>query len=145
MKDSTHPTDAGCTGALNVALGFAGLAVAALGGLALGATFDQYAVRNGDHVLSLTRFFLREGHSHGMPIALYNLVLGLSLAHWIEGAMARKVASLGAALGFLLPIGLVLRVLVGPQLALVGMLGALGLTVSFLLGLSATWRRACKR
>jgi len=69
MNNSLTSTDTRCSGSLNVALGFAGLILAALGGLALGVTFDRFAVRDGDHVLSLVRCYLREGHSHGMPIA----------------------------------------------------------------------------
>ena len=145
MNNSLTSTDTRCSGSLNVALGFAGLILAALGGLALGVTFDRFAVRDGDHVLSLVRCYLREGHSHGMLIALYNLILGLGLTGWVRSPAARRVASVGAALGFLLPVGLVLRALVGPALAPVGMIGALGLLVSFCVSAFFALRKLCPR
>lgn len=57
-------------GKTNVVAGLLAMFIAAVGGLVLGITFDANSVRNGDHILSLVRFYLREGHSHGMPIAM---------------------------------------------------------------------------
>jgi hypothetical protein len=145
MKGNENPISR-MTGDLNIALGFTGLFLAALGGFALGITFDNFAVQNGEHVLTLGRFFLREGHSHGMPIALYNLIIGIGLQHgWVDGSMADRIASIGAAVGFLLPIGLILRSLAGPNLAPIGMLGALGLLASFVTCLISAWKRLLSR
>ena len=59
-------------GKMNIIAGFMGLLLAGFGGMALGFTFDQFAVQDGNHVLSIVRFYLREGHSHGMPVSFFN-------------------------------------------------------------------------
>ncbi|EMO25946.1 hypothetical protein LEP1GSC170_5139 [Leptospira interrogans serovar Bataviae str. HAI135] len=67
-------------GKINVVAGFTAMLLAAMGGFALGATFEANAIKDGQYVLNIVRFYLREGHSHGMPIAMYNMVVGL----WID-------------------------------------------------------------
>jgi hypothetical protein len=126
-------------GKLNIVAGFLGLLLAACGGLALGFTFDQFAVRDGDHVLSVVRFYLREGHSHGMPIAFFNLFIGLLLVRVQLSDRLKKAVSILALIAFFLPIGLAVKGAAGaptdfPPIGMIGVLGILGSSVIMLIG-----------
>ncbi|EKO62658.1 hypothetical protein LEP1GSC082_4572 [Leptospira kirschneri str. H2] len=48
-------------GKINVVAGFTAMLLAALGGFALGATFEANAVKDGQYVLNIVRFYLRAG------------------------------------------------------------------------------------
>ena len=129
-------------GKLNIYVGLVALLLAAFGGMGLGLTFDRFAVKGAEHVLSLTRFYLREGHSHGMPIAIYNLVVGLLVDRWLLSARACRTCSIAAALGLVLPLGLAAKGAAGapadfPQF---GMIGVIGLIVSVVVLLVAKKR-----
>jgi len=52
---------------------------------------------------------LREGHSHGMTIAFYNLFIGLSLGAVSLSNGLKKTAAIAGLLSFFLPIGLALK------------------------------------
>lgn len=121
-------------GRLNVYVGAAGLVLASIGGLALGLTFDQFATKDGYHLLTLVRFYLREGHSHGMPIAMYNLIVGLLVDRWFDNPHLKKTCSISAALGLILPIGLAAKGVSGadPNFVPFGIIGAFGLLISFI-------------
>lgn len=129
-------------GKLNLIVGFLGLLLAASGGMALGATFDQYAVRGGDHVLSLVRFYLREGHSHGMPISLYNLLIGLLIDRVQLSNGLKWTCSIAAVLGLVLPIGLAAKGAAGAasDFPPIGMIGILGMFISIILMLIGSIR-----
>jgi hypothetical protein len=116
-------------GRLNIVFGAAGLLLAGMGGLALGATFDTYSVKDGDHVLSIVRFYLREGHSHGMPISLFNLIIGSFIDRLALSDRSKRICSIAAIFGLMLPIGLVLKGASGadPNFPPVGMIGVIGL------------------
>lgn len=125
-------------GRLNIIVGTLGMLLAAFGGMALGLTFDQYAVKDGNHVLSLTRFYLREGHSHGMPISLFNLILGTFLDRWFVSDRLKKICSWAAAVAMLLPIGLAAKGGAGaptdfPPIGIIGAFGMIVCLVSLLL------------
>ncbi|PJZ69867.1 hypothetical protein CH373_13565 [Leptospira perolatii] len=122
-------------GKFNLIVGATGLLIAACGGLVLGATFDQYSVRNGDHLLSLVRFYLREGHSHGMPISLYNLIIGLYVDKLELPNKGKWTLAIAAACGLLLPVGLAIKGAAGApaEFPPVGMPGVLGMLVSIIL------------
>ena len=126
-------------GKLNIVAGFTGLLLAACGGLALGFTFDQFAVRDGDHVLSVVRFYLREGHSHGMPIAFFNLFIGLLLVRVHLSDRLKKTVSILALIAFFLPIGLAVKGAAGaptdfPPIGMIGVLGIMGSSIIMLIG-----------
>ncbi len=96
-------------GKMNIIAGFMGLLLAGFGGMALGFTFDQFAVQDGNHVLSIVRFYLREGHSHGMPVSFFDLFIGLLVDRVVLSNGLKKTCSVLAVLAFVLPIGLVLK------------------------------------
>ena len=118
-------------GKWNLVVGGFGLLIAAFGGIALGFTFDQYAVSESrEHVLSLVRFYLREGHSHGMPMALLNLIFGLAIDRLELSDRFKRIGSIGALLAFVLPLSLFLKGAFGapddfPPIGLIGILGFL--------------------
>lgn len=126
-------------GRINIVAGFVGLLLAACGGMALGLTFDQFAVRNGDHVLSVVRFYLREGHSHGMPVSFYNLFVGILLDRVQLSHRMKTICGILALLGFFLPIGLMAKGIAGapadfPPIGMIGVLGILGSVIIMLIG-----------
>jgi hypothetical protein len=126
-------------GNVNIVAGFIGLLLAACGGMALGITFDQFAVRDGNHVLSIVRFYLREGHSHGMPISFYNLFIGLLLDRVQLSNRLKKTCMILALIAFFLPIGLVAKGAAGapidfPPIGMIGVLGVLGSIILMLIG-----------
>ena len=66
----------------NIRFGLTTLFITAcVGGMALGGTFNDYSVQEGNHVLGLAHFYLREGHSHGNFMSIFNLLVGLILNH----------------------------------------------------------------
>jgi len=124
-------------GRVNVVAGAVGLLLAGLGGMALGLTFDTYCVRDGNYLLSIVRFYLREGHSHGMPIALFNLVVGSLVDRLGLADRSKRLCSITAIVGFVLPFGLALKGASGapsnfPPIGLIGVFGLLT-SVCFLL------------
>ena len=126
-------------GRLNILVGTIGLLVGIFGGMALGLTFDRFAVRDGHHVLSLTRFYLREGHSHGMPISLFNLILGTFLDRWFVSPRLKRACSWGAVVAMVLPLGLAAKGAAGapaefPPIGIVGAFGMITCLVALLLG-----------
>lgn len=126
-------------GRLNIMVGVLGLLLAALGGLALGLTFDKFSVKEGNHVMSVARFYLREGHSHGMPIALFNLILGSFIDRWFASQRLKKICSWSAVAAMALPLFLAAKGAAGapahlPPLGLIGVLGLFVCLVALLLG-----------
>ena len=69
---------------------------AVIGGMALGGTFNEQSVQDGNHLLSLTRFFLREGHSHGNFMGFFNLFVGLILNNLNLSEGLKKTCSYAA-------------------------------------------------
>jgi len=126
-------------GRVNIIAGAVGLVLCALGGMALGFTFDRFAVQDGNHVLSLTRFYLREGHSHGMPISILNLVIGLLVDKLALSDRLKQACSWMAVAAFVLPVGLAAKGASGaaadfPPFGLIGVLGLLGAASLLVLG-----------
>lgn len=126
-------------GRVNVVAGAAGLLLAGVGGMALGLTFDAYSVRDGNHLLSIVRFYLREGHSHGMPIALFNLVVGSLVDRLGLADRSKRLCSISAIVGFVLPLGLALKGASGapssfPPIGLIGVFGLLASACFLLVG-----------
>lgn len=126
-------------GRVNVFAGALGLLLASLGGMALGATFDRYAAKDGFHVLSLVRFYLREGHSHGMPISILNLVVGLLVDRLALSDRLKLACSWLTVAAFALPLGLAAKGAAGapadfPPFGLLGVAGFVGAVVLLLVG-----------
>jgi len=129
-------------GRLNILAGALALLIGAIGGLALGATFDRYAVKDGYHVLDLVRFYLREGHSHTMPFALMNLIVGLLIDRLALSDGLKRTCSWLAVAAFILPLALAAKGATGaqPNFPPFGILGALAfIGVMALLAMGA-WR-----
>ena len=99
-------------GRLNVIVGGIAIFVAAFGGFALGFTLDPF-LEKGFYELPLWRLLLRAGHTHGMPFALYNLIIGVLLGHLVLSDKWKRACSVFGALTLIMPIGLVLRGLTG--------------------------------
>ena len=79
---------------------------AVMGGMTLGVTFNDQSIQDGNHLLTLQRFFLREGHSHGNFMCFYNLFTGLLLNNLNLSERLRTIASYAAMAAIFLPIGL---------------------------------------
>jgi hypothetical protein len=123
----------------NIVAGFIGLILAVFGGLVLGLTFDRFAVQDGNHVLSIVRFYLREGHSHGMPISFFNLFIGLLLDRMVLSNGLKKACSILTMFAYFLPIGLVLRGVAGapsnfPPIGMIGVFAVLATIIIMLIG-----------
>lgn len=116
-------------GRANVIVGALGLLVAGMGGMVLGATFDGNAIKDGYHLLTVVRFYLREGHSHGMPLGLFNLIVGALVDRLTLSDRAKQICSWGAILGFVMPLGLALKGASGASASFppIGVIGALGI------------------
>jgi hypothetical protein len=107
--------------------------------MALGLTFDQFSVRNGDHIMSVARFYLREGHSHGMPVSFFNLFIGLLLDRVHLSNRLKTTCMVLALLAFFLPIGLVAKGAAGaptdfPPIGMIGVVGLFGAAFIMLIG-----------
>lgn len=118
------------SGKLNIIFGLVIVFIAALGGLALGRTFDDNAVREGEHILELARFYLRGGHTHGMFIAFLNLFIGILMTRLSLSDLLKKVCSIAAILSVFLPIALAAKGAAGapddfPHFGIIGILGFL--------------------
>lgn len=119
-------------GKYNLIAGAVGLLLGGMGGLLLGGTFDAESTKNGVHVLELARFYIREGHSHSMPFALYNLIYALIVDKLALTDRSKMIGSLSAMTAFFLPLGLLGKGLAGadPNFPPIGMLGIIGFIVS---------------
>ncbi len=96
------------TGKLNLIVGAVGLLVASLGGMALGMTFNDL-FKEGHYQIELVRSFLKAGHTHGQPFAMYNLIFAILIGKVALSDRSKKIASWAAALAMLFPVGMVLR------------------------------------
>lgn len=99
-------------GRRNIIAGGIVIFIAAIGGFALGFTVENL-FKDGFYALTLPRLLVKAGHSHGMPMAFYNLIIGVMvdrLALTEKGKKNLSILSLGA---FIMPLGLFLRGLTG--------------------------------
>ncbi len=95
-------------GRLNIIVGGVAIFIAAFGGFALGKTLESN-FQNGFYVLTLGRVLLKAGHSHGMPFAFYNLIIGLLVDRLELDDKWKKYCSILAVMALFMPIGLALR------------------------------------
>jgi len=120
----------------NIRFGFTFLLFSAvIGGMMLGVTFNEQSIQDGNHLLSLARFYMREGHSHGNFMAFFNIFVGLTLNNLNLTEKAKKIASYSAMAAVMLPIGLALQGLAGAPADFppIGMIGILGITMSLVI------------
>ncbi len=116
---------------LNVIVGGIAIFVAAIGGFGLGFSLDPFFPK-GFYEIPLWRLLLRAGHTHGMPFALYNLIIGLLLGQLVLSDKWKRICSVCGALALIMPIGLVLRGVTGGAMtfAPVALIGAFFFLVS---------------
>lgn len=119
-------------GKYNLIAGAVGLLLGGMGGMLLGGTFDAQSTKDGYHMLELARFYIREGHSHSMPFALYNLIYSLIIDKLVLSNRSKLIGSLSAMTAFFLPLGLLGKGLAGadPNFPPIGMIGILGFIIS---------------
>ena len=96
------------SGRLNIIVGGIVIVLAGLGGFALGFTMDPYFDK-GFYAIPLGRVLLKAGHTHGLPIAFYNIIIGSLLDRLALSASWKKRCSIFTILSFIMPIGLLLR------------------------------------
>ena len=125
-------------GKINIIVGAVGLLLAAIGGMALGLTFDKQAIKDGYHTLDVVRFYFRDGHSHGMAFCIYNLFFGLIIDRMSFSDKIKKFGSYMAACALILPISLLARAFAGAPTDFppIGILGAIAFVVSICILLS---------
>jgi len=118
-------------GRLNIIIGGIVLILAGLGGFALGATMDAYFDK-GVYAIPLGRLLLKAGHTHGMPLALYNILIGSLVDRMALDARWKRGCSIAAVSSLLMPVGLILRGVMDGAMtfAPIVMIGALCLLIS---------------
>jgi len=84
------------------------LFLATAGGFALGFTMDSY-FEKGFYAIPLARLLVKAGHTHGMPFALYNLIIGSLVDRLALDDAWKNRCSWAALLSLLMPVGLILR------------------------------------
>lgn len=96
------------SGRLNIIVGGIVIVLGGLGGFLLGFTMDPYFAK-GFYAIPLGRVLLKAGHTHGMPFALYNILIGSLIDRLALSAPWKKRCSIFTILAFIMPIGLLLR------------------------------------
>ena len=96
------------SGRINIIAGGVAIVLAGLGGFALGFTMDPY-FEKGFYAIPLGRVLLKAGHTHGLPIAFYNIIIGSLLDRLTLSDKWKKICSIFTILSFIMPIGLLLR------------------------------------
>ncbi len=124
----------------NIRFGVVSLLITAvLGGMALGGTFNEQSVQDGNHLLSLSRFYIREGHSHGNFMGFFNLFVGLILNNLTLSEKLKKVCSYAAMAAIFLPIGLAAQGFAGapdnfPPIGVIGIIGVATTLIILIIG-----------
>lgn len=103
-------------GRRNIIAGGIVIFIAAIGGFALGFTVENI-FKDGFYAMTLPRFLIKAGHSHGMPMALYNLIIGVMVDRLALSEKGKKYLSMLALGAFIMPLGLLLRGLTGGSMA----------------------------
>ncbi|MGH1342959.1 MAG: hypothetical protein ACRBN8_15460 [Nannocystales bacterium] len=124
---------------LNFFIGAGGMIAAVVAALALGITFETYGQHDGNYVFSVVRFFLRFAHTHGMPLSLYNLIVGLALLQLTLSKREARAASWGAALTWTVPLVMTAKGAAGapegfPHVEIIGIVGLVVSAVVLLRG-----------
>lgn len=96
------------SGKSNIIAGGLVVIIAGLGGFALGFSMDPYFGK-GFYAIPLGRLLLKAGHTHAMPLALYNILIGSLLDRLTLSNKLKTLCSVLAVLSFIMPVGLILR------------------------------------
>ncbi len=96
------------TGRHNIITGCIMIFLAGIGGFCLGFSMTDY-FPNGFYAVPFGRALLKAGHTHGMPYALYNLIVGGLMSTLILSEKSKKILSICAICTVFMPIGLMLR------------------------------------
>jgi hypothetical protein len=102
-------------GKLNIIVGGVVIILSSLGGFALGFSMDLF-FEKGFYAIPLERVFLKAGHTHGMPFAFYNIIIGSLVDKLVLIDKWKKACSLFTAFSLIMPIGLILRGVTGGAL-----------------------------
>lgn len=118
-------------GKLNLVVGALGILLASVGGMVLGMFYpDRFA--DGSYAIDHAAALIRGGHTHGQPLAMYNLIFAALIGRVALTDKSRRIASRAAALGMFMPVGLMLRGLADASMmfAPMTMIGVIGFMVS---------------
>lgn len=95
-------------GRINIIIGGVVIFLATIGGFALGFSMQPY-FEQGFYALPIGRLLLKAGHTHGMPFAFYNIIIGSLVDRLALDDKWKKRCSLFTLLSFIMPMGLILR------------------------------------
>ena len=117
---------------LALIVGSSGMIAGVVAALALGITFEEHGTRDELYLFTVVRFFLRFSHTHGMPLSLYNLIVGLALLSLPLSTNQARWAAWGAALTWTVPLVMTVKGALGapPGFPHVEIIGIVGLVVS---------------
>jgi hypothetical protein len=126
---------------LNVIAGALGLVVFSFYGFFLGSTFNT-SLTDEYYVLTVGRFYMKQPHTHGFPLAMYNLILAVVLPYLGLTERSKKVCSVLAVCSYIMTIGLFLKAITdgAPTYAPVVMVGAILFTVSAIMLLFGSFK-----
>jgi len=96
------------SGRLNIIVGGIVLILAGFGGFALGLTMDAY-FEKGFYALPYGRLLVKAGHTHGMPLSLYNILIGSLVDRLALTPKWKRACSITAVGSLIMPFGLILR------------------------------------
>lgn len=95
-------------GRFNIVLGLIALIAATFIGFALGQSLEPY-YKAGYGQITFWRYLTKAGHTHGMLFGVINILFGLLIERSGGSDRLKRAASILAALGLLLPLGVSLR------------------------------------
>lgn len=95
-------------GRLNIVVGGVVIFLSTIGGFFLGFTMSHF-FEKGFYAIPLARVLLKAGHTHSMPFAFYNIIIGSLVDRLSLNDKWKKRCSLCTILSLIMPIGLLLR------------------------------------
>lgn len=124
---------------INFVIGSGGIILAVVAALALGITFEKHGTQQDLYLFTTARFFLRFSHTHGMPLSLYNLIVGLALVRLPLSLREARIAAWGAASTWVVPLVMTLKGAAGappdfPHVEIVGIVGMVASAIVLLRG-----------
>ncbi len=95
-------------GRLNIIVSAIVIFLAAAGGFLLGFSIEDQL--EGDvYMMTYARLLLKAGHTHGMPFAMYNMIIGVMVDRLALSDLGKKWLSRLSILSLIMPVGLILR------------------------------------
>ncbi len=118
---------------LNIKFGILLLILGSLFAFYLGFSIEK-VLTDGKYAVPFARIFLRAGHTHGMLIGLYNIILGILIHQYVSCDKCSKWICITGIGSVLLPIGLVVRGLTGGSMtfAFIPLLGSVSFIISLI-------------